>query len=492
MTDLPRSPWPIFRSFQGAGFTAVRFDLVAGLTLAAIAIPEQMAMARLGGFSPHIGFLAFVAGSVAFAIFGSNRYLSAGADPTITTIFAGGLATMAVPGSEAYVDLSALLALLVGLLLMTTGLLRVGWIANLLSLPFMSGIVAGVAIHIALSQAPALLGLPDEGGALYNRVAALAARLPEADPISTAIGLSCVILIAITERISPRLPAALIALTLATCAVLRFDLQDQGVVLVGDFDHSVPNIGLPAASLNYFPQVLWLSAVIAIVIMVQSARVSSAFPGDRGETPDVNRDCFGLGFGGVAASLVGAFPVSASPTRTAIVARTGGRTQFSGLVASAVVVVVAVYGSDLLGHVPRAAVAGVLLFVAGRTFPMNEMLHSFSESKAEFALVAGTMFAVVILPVQTGVALAILGSLIHHAFATPRERFPVTGEALGEIKKAITTPRPLGSKVFICYRRRDTSQLAGRIYDHLVRSISDDQVFLTSKVFLMELSSEYI
>src|ERR1700735_4190469 len=164
--------WPVLRSLQGYRLWFLTHDLVAGLTLAAIAIPEQLATARLGGFSPQIGFFAFLAGSLAFALFGSNRFLSSGADSTITPIFAGGLALLAVSGSPDYVALAGVLALLVGLVLVVGGIFRLGWIADLLSIPVTVGFLAGISVHILISQMPAILGLAAPDGAMLQRLAA--------------------------------------------------------------------------------------------------------------------------------------------------------------------------------------------------------------------------------------------------------------------------------------------------------------------------------
>src|SRR6202035_4580878 len=152
--------WPVFRSLGGYRLQFLTRDLAAGLTLAAIAIPEQMATARLGGFTPQIGFFAFLAGSLAFAAFGSNRFLSCGADSTITPIFAGGLAALAATGSPDYQVLAAALALMVGLWLIGAGVFRLGWIADLLSIPVTTGFLAGISVHILVSQLPGILGLP--------------------------------------------------------------------------------------------------------------------------------------------------------------------------------------------------------------------------------------------------------------------------------------------------------------------------------------------
>src|SRR5580658_2088599 len=180
--------WPVFRSLANYRLPYLRGDLFAGLTLAAIVIPEQMATARLGGFAPQIGFFAFVAGSLAFAAFGSNRFLSSGADSTITPIFAGGLAALAASGSPDYLTLAAALALMVGLFLLAAGIFRLGWIADLLSIPVTTGFLVGISVHILISQLPAILGLPAPEGPMLARLATLAGHLGQTNPFTLVIG----------------------------------------------------------------------------------------------------------------------------------------------------------------------------------------------------------------------------------------------------------------------------------------------------------------
>src|SRR5271154_4639354 len=198
--------WPVFRSLSGYRLSYLSRDLFAGLTLAAIVIPEQMATARLGGFAPQIGFFAFVAGSLAFAVFGGNRFLSSGADSTITPIFAGGLAALAATGSPDYATLAAALALMVGLMLAASGIFRLGWIADLLSIPVTIGFLAGISVHIMISQLPVILGLPSPSGPMLQRLAVLASQLAQTNPFTLVIGLGVLAVIAASERIDARIP----------------------------------------------------------------------------------------------------------------------------------------------------------------------------------------------------------------------------------------------------------------------------------------------
>ena len=170
----PARYWPLFPSLASYSFAALPGDLIAGLTLAAIAIPEQMATARLGGFEPQIGFFAFMAGSLGFALLGAYRFLSCGADSTITPIFAGGLAALAATGSHSYQALAIALALMVGAMLVLSGIFKLGGIANLLSVPVTVGFLAGISVHILISQLPGILGLPAGEGPMLQRFATLA------------------------------------------------------------------------------------------------------------------------------------------------------------------------------------------------------------------------------------------------------------------------------------------------------------------------------
>jgi MFS superfamily sulfate permease-like transporter len=397
--------WLAFPSLRG-GSVSWRADVVAGLTLAAVAAPEQMATARLGSFPPHIGFYVFIAGSLAFALFGANRFLSAGADSTITPIFAASLLAIAPAGGPEYFALTALLSLMVGLILAGAGLFRAGWVANLFSIPVLTGFLGGIAVHIVLSQAPSFFGIADGSGSFLQRVG-------ETKPLAVLTGLSCLAAIVVAERLSPRLPGPLLALVGATAAAMVFGLESRGLRTVGAFSVRPPHIGPPTINPDDVGKVLGLSAIIAVVVMVQSAATSRSFPGLPGESPDIDRDFLGLGVGSLLSGLIGALPVNASPPRTAIVAESGGATQIAGLAAAVAIALVAGFGEPFLKHAPEAALAAILFFIASRIFRLGVMRDIARRSRHEFLLMLVTLFEVVLVPVQNGVALAIILSLIH-------------------------------------------------------------------------------
>jgi sulfate permease, SulP family len=416
--------WPVFRSLGKYRAAFLTRDLVAGLTLAAIAIPTQMATARLGGFAPEIGFFAFLAGTLAFAVFGNSRFLSCGADSTITPIFAGALALLAAGASANYAALSAALAVMVGLVLVAGGIFRLGWVADLLSVPVTTGFLAGIAAHILLSQLPSVLGLPAPDGTMLQRIAILTGHLNQTNPFTLVIGLGVLAIIAISEWIDVRIPGASIGLGLATAAAVLTGIEGRGVTVLGSVSGGLPTFAIPEFSLGQWARVVPLSLIIAIVVMVQTAATTRSFPSGTDE-PDVDRDFVGVGAGSILAGLFGAFPVNASPPCTAIVSEAGGRSQLAGLVAAAIVLALVTFGTTLLRHVPHAALGGVLLFVALRIVRVRQIVAVYRQSFGEFLLIVATAAAIIVFPIEQGVAIGIALSLLNGLWSTTRARVVV-------------------------------------------------------------------
>jgi len=413
--------WPLLRGFLGFRLAGAPLDVLAGVTLAAIAIPEQMATARLAGLPPQTGFFAFIAGTLGFALLGSSRRLSAGADSTITPIFAGALVLLAAGGSPHFAALAATLALMVGAIVLLAGVFRLGWIGNLLSIPVTTGFLAGIAVHIAVSQAPAALGVADPGGATPQRLLALVRLAPHANLACVVIAAAVLGLIALAHKISARLPGPLVAVALATGAVAALHLGKAGVALLGAVAGGLPRLAWPGLAPGESLALLPLVLLVALVVMVQTAATSRSFP-QAGERVDINGDFIGVGAGSVLAGLMGAFPVDASPPRTAIVAESGGRTQFSGLIAVAIMLALLAWATGLLRLVPQAALAGVLLFVALRIVRIGQMVAIARASPAEFLLVLATAAGIVFLPIEGGVALGVGLSILNGLWASARVR----------------------------------------------------------------------
>ncbi|HEV3492523.1 MAG TPA: SulP family inorganic anion transporter [Reyranella sp.] len=410
-----------FASLHGYQIRWLSGDLVAGLMLAAIAIPGQLATARLAGMPPETGLYAFAAGSLAFAAFGANRFMSVQADSTIAPIFAGALASIAVTGTADYSAQVTLLALMVGIILLAVGLFRAGWLATLLSIPVTTGFLAGISVHIIIGELPTLLGISEEQGHIVLRLVHIVGRLGETNVYALAIGTGVLIATMGTARVSPRVPGALIGLVGAGLAVALFNLDTRGVSMLGALPARLPTLAVPALpGLEELGSLVPLALVIAMVCIMQTAAVAGTYPSDDEKPDDVSRDFAGVGAGSLLAGLIGAFPVDSSPPSTAIVRESGGRSQIASLTAVALMIALMVLASGLTAYVAQAALAGILIYIALRIFRLGEMIRIYRRGGLEILLVAASAGLVIAMPIETGMLLAIVLSFMHSLYIVAR------------------------------------------------------------------------
>ncbi|WGJ14219.1 SulP family inorganic anion transporter [Methylocapsa sp. D3K7] len=425
-------PSDVLRSAARYAAQDLRADLAAGLALAAVALPSQMATAHLAGFSPPVGFVAFAAAMIGFAIIGANYLVVACADSTIAPIFAGGLAALAAVGSQEYPALCASFALLTGTILLCCGLFRLGWIADLVSKPVTIGFLAGIACHIVVSQLPSLLGIDSPDGSLLQRAYAIAGKLSEMNRVSFFLGLAVFAVTVCAEWINPRIPGSLLGIAAATAAVYGFGLERNGVSVLGQIPGQFPHFQIPLVPFEHLVQAAPLAFVVVATIMVQTAATTREFPAPSQNGSLIDLDFAGVGAANLLAGYFGAFPVNASPPLTGIVAETGGRSKGAGLAAVVLILCIARFGTGLLAHVPQAALAGILFFVAMRIVRAGEIIAIFRRAFGEFLLILATLTAIVVLPVGTGVAAGIVLSLLHGIWSMTRasliifERVPGT------------------------------------------------------------------
>ena len=238
-------------------------------------------------------------------------------------------------------------------------------------------------------------------------------------------GLACSAVTFAAEKVSGRIPGALVGLVIAALAVVLFHLQDKGVAVLGATTLQLPHLGLPAIDKTDLIHLVALALIVSIVVMVQTAATTRAFVTAPDGVADVNRDFIGVGAGSVIAGLTGAFPVNASPPRTAVASESGGRSSRplpAWAAAAALVGLLAMFGAALLAALPAAALAGVLLFVAQRITRLPLMAQIYRQSWGELALVVATLLAIVFLPIQIGVAAGVCLSVLHGVWTTTQTR----------------------------------------------------------------------
>jgi high affinity sulfate transporter 1 len=420
----------LFSSLHGYRLEWAGADAVAAVTLLAIAVPEQLATSRLAGMPPITGLYAFVAGTLMFAMLGSNPRMSVGADSTIAPLFAVGIARLGQTGSAHYIDLVSILAVTVGVMVVLVGLLRLGWIAEFLSAPIITGFLAGIAVIIVVHQLPDFLGIPPVSGSTVQRVAAILRHLGDTNAWTVSIGLVVLAVMVAAEKVDRRVPGALIGLVGSTIVVAALGLQAHGVAVLGSFSHSTPRFGLSDLSWSSIRSVAPLAGVVSLVVVTQSAATTRAFPDPRGHQVNISRDFLGVGAGSIVAGLAGSFPANASPARTAAVATTGGRTQVAGLGAAGAVVLL-IPAAGLLKDVPVATLAAVLLFVAARIFHVRDLRAIARFDLFEFGLAMVTLLTVALIGVEQGIGLAIGLAILDRTRLSARPQLHLLGRIPG-------------------------------------------------------------
>ncbi len=420
----------VFRSPHGYRRSWVAPDLIAAVTLLAIAVPEQLATSRLAGMPPIAGWYAFLAGTVLFVLLGSSPQMSVGADSTIAPLFAVGIARLAPAGSAHYVALVGILAVVVGVLVALVGLLRVGWIAEFLSAPIITGFLAGVAVIIVVHQLPDLLGLPAPSGTTLHRVATIAAHLADTNGWTFGIGAGVFVLMLAARRIDRRVPGALLGLIASTLAVAAIGLREHGVAVLGTVPHGLPRLGLSGLTWSTLTSVFPIAGVVALVVVSQSAATARAFADQGDYEINVGRDFIGVGAGSVAAGLLGSFPVNASPARTAAVAAAGGRTQLAGL-GAALALALIIPAAGLLTDVPLATLAAVLIYVAVEMVRVHDLMDIARFDLFELALAIITLCTVALVGVEQGIAVAVALAILDRTRLTARPQMHVLGRIPG-------------------------------------------------------------
>jgi len=392
-------------------------EILAGVTLASIAIPEVMGYTQIAGMPVVTGLYTILIPTVLFAFFGSSRHLVVGADSATAAIMAAGLAGMAVIGDPQYEAYAGILALMAAGFLFIARLVKLGFLADFLSRTVLIGFLTGVGIQVAVSQFSGMLGIPDGTG---NPVLTLVndfKHLGLIHPYTLIISLLVLLVVVVCRRISRKLPGELIAVILSIVASYWLHLDQSGVKVLGAVPGGLPAIGLPNIGTVNFATLYRLTGIafsMFIVILAQSAATARAYAIRYKEKLDVNLDLVGLGLANIGAGLSGAFVTNCSPTKTQIVDSAGGRTQLSNIITSVVTLLVLLFLTKPLAFMPKAVLATVVFMIGVAMIDLKGMRNIFKERSAEFWVALFTVLVVVLIGVEQGILLAIILSLLIH------------------------------------------------------------------------------
>lgn len=389
-----------------------RPDLIAGLTVGAMLIPQSMAYAELAGLPPQYGFYAVIAPLVLYAVVGSSRHLGVGPEPGTAILAATGVAAIAGGDPDRYLVLMAALAVVVGALAMLGSLARLGFIASLLSKPVLVGYITGVGLTLLSSQIGAFTGVSIDSDRFFPRVAELLGELVDVDPATLTVGAVSLLLVLGLRRWVPRAPGALIAVGLATVVVWLIGRPGDpagppAVLLVAAIPEGLPVPAVPDVALSDVAGLLPVAVGIVLVGFTDNVLTARAIAAGRGYRVDANQELFALGVTNLAAGLCRGFPVSSSASRTAVPASLGSRSQVVSLVAAGLVVATLLVLGPVLSQIPRAALAAVIIAAALAIIDVPGYRTLWRVSRPEALLAVVAALGVIVFDVLVGVLLAV-------------------------------------------------------------------------------------
>ena len=408
-----------------------RHDAVAGISVAAVALPVSIAYAELAGFNPVVGLYSSILPLVAYAIFGTSRQLMVNPDAAACAMIAAAIAPLAGNNAELYLSLTIALTLMTGLFCIVASYFRLGALADFLSKPILVGFLNGVAISIFLGQIGKLLGFSVESSGIIPRLLEVLGKIPFIHGATLAVGLaSCALLLACVRWL-PRLPAALAALVVAGAATAVLELDSQGVTVLGPVPAGLPQLRWPTVPLQDVPSLAAAAAGLALVVFTSGTLTARSFAAKGGYRIDVDREFAAFGAANISSALSQGFAVTGADSRTAVGVAAGGRTQVTGLVAATTIAAVLLFLTEPLQYVPVAALGAVLVFAAFSLFDVATLREIWKYDRLEVGLSLITTLGVVAVGAINGILIAVVLALARFIRQAARPRDEVLGRVEG-------------------------------------------------------------
>jgi len=414
--DKPPKGWrlPLFESILPLTRSALTANLAAGVSLAALNIPQAMGYAKIAGMPVIAGLYTLLLPMVAFAAFGSSRYLVVASDSATAAILAGGLTGLAGAGSPDYASLAGLVALLTAGLLLLARLLKLGFLADFLSRTVLIGFLTGVGFQVGIAVLSEMLSVEVHGTNPVNQLFQVLRQLPSAHLATLCLSAGVVALVLVLHRFAPRVPAALIAVAGTILASALFDFSGHGIRVVGSVAGGLPHPSIPALNWTLIHQLLPIAGSCFVMILAQSAVTARAYAAKHHQVLDENRDLLGISAANAAAALTGTFVVNGSPTQTAMVETSGGSSQLAHLSTALVVMLVVLFLTGPLQFLPVCVLGAIVFTIAVRLVDLKGLRELRRKSPGEWILALITTASVVLFGVEDGIMLALILSLLQH------------------------------------------------------------------------------
>jgi len=413
-------------NYQKANFPK---DLVAGLTVGIVLIPQGMAYAMIAGLPPVYGLYAAVIPLLVYAFLGTSRQLAVGPVAMDSLLVAAGLGTLMIAEPENYIAMAIVLAFMVGAIQVLLGLLRMGFLVSFLSKPVISGFTSAAALIIIFSQLKHLLGVSIEKSNKFHELIGNAFdKIAETNLYDFGIGIAGILIIVLLKKWNPKIPGILIAVILGILAVYSLNLETYGVELVGKIPDGLPLFQIPEISLNNLTAIWPIALTLALVGFLEAISIGKALE-DKSKVATINpnRELFALGSANMLGSFFQSFPITASFSRSAINGETGAKTQLSSLLSVVMVIITLLFLTSLFYYLPKAVLASIIMLSVFGLIDLSYPRTLWKHRKDEFVVLCITFLATLFIGISQGILIGVLCSLLLMVYRTSNPHFAVIG-----------------------------------------------------------------
>jgi high affinity sulfate transporter 1 len=423
---MPAARW--LADYRAAWLPA---DVVAGITLAAYAIPVSLAYATLAGLPPQVGVYGYLLGGLGYALLGSSRQLAIGPTSAISLMIAGTVGEMAGGDAQHYAQIASLAGFTVAVLCLIAWLLRLSALVKLISDSILVGFKAGAGLTIAMTQLPSLLGVPGGGHNFFERAVALVGQLGQMRPLVLAVGGAAILLLILGDRLLPAKPVALGVVALSIAAASAFGLPALGVATTGEIPAGLPTIAGPALRLRDIEGIVPLAAGCLLLAYIESVSAARTFAAKHGYALDTRQELLGLGAANLAAALGHGYPVAGGLSQSAVNDKAGARTPLALVFASVTLALCLLFLTGLLENLPKAVLAAVVLTAVLGLLDFPALLRMWRVSRLDFYAATIALGAVLLLGILQGILLAALASIVMLLIRASRPHVAFLGRVPG-------------------------------------------------------------
>ena len=412
-----------FEVLRELSLASLRFDLIAGLTVAVVLIPQAMAYALIAELPPQMGLYAAVVASIVAILWGSSKFLHTGPTNAASLLVLSTLLSIGTlaPGSPEYIAAAGVMAVMVGVFRLLMGLFRMGALVNFVADSVVVGFTAGAGVLIAVNQIPHLINVPVESSPLFFSTIEQMLRSSEGiHAYSLGIGLGTILLMLLLKRFVPKAPDALIAVVIASCVVGIFALDREGVRVIGKLPRSLPPVSKLPLDFFLIRELIMGSLAIAVIGLVEAMSIARSIASKTGERIDANQEFVGQGLSNIITGLFSGYTCSGSFTRTAVNHSAGARTSLSVILAAGFVLLIVFLFAPFASYIPRAALAGLLVVIGIRLVDRKRIFNVFRVSKWDSTIMIATFSATLLFPLEFAVLTGVLISFARQLIETSK------------------------------------------------------------------------